>query len=354
MVTARVNARPTKRIQATASYAFSDLDMSLNYNERGLGTNFNNTPLDYVTTGNGQISRKFNLADFDLSYRVHDRVYLIGGFRYDKLEQDGVLSINGSSPVETSIDIKTSIYEAGTQVLPFKTLSVTGGLRYETRKVSFEEEKRTNRTSFFFNAIYNPSNKLSVMGEYERGTYKDPYTLMSFTDLNSFKIRGKFKPLAGFDIILTYLRRDLKNQDSGGKFDSNTYSLDLIYDFKSKLYLGVGYSRFDIDSSISNLVAYAAQQILWNIRYEGGNNIFRGSAKYVFNKSLSAGAMIDTYKNSGTWELDWTTLKGWIKYTLARGYSLSLSYMRNNYNEKKHNFDDYSSNIFTLGFGYSF
>jgi hypothetical protein len=74
----------------------------------------------------------------------------------------------------------------------------------------------------------------------------------------------------------------------------------------------------------------------------------------VFNKSLSAGARVDTYKNSGTWELDWTSLRGWIKYTLASGYSLSLSYMRNNYNEKKYNFDDYSSNIFTLGFGYSF
>jgi hypothetical protein len=352
MVTARVNARPTKRIQATASYAFSDLDMNLNYNERGLGTNFNNTPLDYVTTGNSQISRKFNLADFDLSYRVHDTLYLIGGFRYDKLEQDGDLSINGSAPIETSLDIKTLIYEAGTQVLPFKTLSVTGGLRYETRKVSFEEEKRTNRTSFFFNAIYSLSNKLSVMGEYERGTYKDPYTLMSPTDLNRFKIRSKFKPFAGFDIILTYLRRDLKNEDSGGKFDSNTYSLDLTYSFKSKLYLGAGYSRLDIDSSISNVVTYFLQP--WNIRYESANNIFRGSVKYVFNKSLSAGSRVDTYKNSGTWGLNWTSLRGWIKYTLPSGYSLSLSYMWNKYDEKNYNFDDYSSNIFTLGFGYSF
>lgn len=352
MVRARVNAQPTKRIQATVSYAFSDLDMSLNYYERGLGTNFNNTLLDYVTTGNGQISRKFNLADFDLSYRVRDRVYLIGGFKYNKIEQDGELSINGNAPLQTSLDIKTSIYEAGTQVLLLKTLSVTGGLRYETRKVSFEEEKRTNRTSFFFNGIYSPSNKLNVMGEYEKGTYKDPYTLMSPTDLNRFKIRGKFKPIAGFDIILTYLRRDLKNEDSGGKFDSNTYSFDLAYSFKSKVYLSAGYSKVDIDSSISNVVAYFLQP--WYIRYESTNNVFRGSIKYVFNKGLSVGAIVEDYKNSGTWELNWTTLKGWIKYTLSSGYSLSLSYIWNNYDEKKYDFDDYSSNIFTLGFGYSF
>lgn len=352
MVTARINTRPTKRIQATASYAFSDLDMNLNDHEKGLGTNYNNTPLDYLTAGNGQVRRKFNLADFDLSYRVHDTIYLISGLRYNKLEQDGELSINGSAPIETSLDIKTLIYEAGTQVLPFKALSVTGGLRSESRKVSFEEEKRTNRTTFFFNANYSPSSKLSVMGEYERGAYKDPYTLMSPTDLNRFKIRGKFKPLTGFDIILTYLRRDLKNQDSGGKFDSNTYSLDLAYNFKSKLYLGAGYSRLDIDSSISNMIACFLQP--WNIRYESANNIFRGSIQYVFNKKLSAGAMVDDYKNSGTWELEWTTLRGWIKYTLSSGYSLSLSYRWNSYDEKTYNFDDYSSSIFTLGFGYSF
>jgi len=352
MVMARVNARPTNRTQATASYAFSNLDMNLNSYKKGLGTNFNNTPLDYVTTGNGQVSRKLNFADFDLSYRAHDKVYLIGGFRYNKLEQDGELSINGNAPIETSLDIKTLIYEAGTQFLPFKALSLAGGLRSETRNVFFEEEKRTTRTSLFFNANYSPSSKLSVMGEYERGAYKDPYTLISPTDLNRFKIRGKFKPIAGFDIILTYLRRDLKNQDSGGEFDSNTYSLDLAYNFKSKLCLGAGYSRVDIDSSISNVVTSFLQP--WNIRYESANNIFRGSIRYIFNKNLSAGAMVDDYKNSGTWELDWTTLRGWIKYTFSSGYSLSLAYRWNNYNEKKYNFDDYSSSIFTLGFGYSF
>jgi len=352
MITARINARPTKRIQAAVSYAFSDLDMNLNYYEKGLGTNYNNTPLDYLTRGKGQINRKFNLADVDLSYRIHDKVYLIGGFKYDNLEQDGELSINGGAPLKTSLDIKTLIYEAGTQVLPYKTLSISGGLRFESREASLGEKEETERTSFFFNTNYNPSNKLNVMGEYERGTYKDPYTLISPTDSSRIKIRGKFKPLAGFDIILTYLRRDLKNEDSGGKFDSNTYSLDLAYSLKSKLYLSAGYSRLDIRSSISNVVTYFLQP--WNIRYESANNIFRGSVKYLLNKNLSAGAMADYYQNSGTWELDWATLSSWIKYSLASGYSLSLSYRWSKYNEKKYNFDDYSSSIFTLGFGYSF
>jgi len=355
-VIARVNARPMNRIQATVSFTFSNLDMDLLNYEKGLGTNFNNTPLDYVTTGYGQINRKFNLADFDFSYRIHDKVYLIEGFRYNKLNQDGELDIAGINPVETEVDIKTFIYETGVQVLLYKTLSVTGGMRYESREVSLEEEQKekTYRTTAFFNANYSLSNRLNLMGEYERGAYNEPFTLMSPTDLNRFKIRGKFKPFEKLSLILSYLRKDLKNKDSGGKFNSSTYGLDFDYSLKSRLHLSAGYSRAEIDTSISNNVLYQFVQILWNIKYESANNIFRGSMKYDINKNLSVGAMVYYYKNTGTWGLDWTTIDTWLKYTLSSGYNVLFSYKWNKYNEKKYNFDDYSSSIFTVGFGYNF
>lgn len=360
LVAARVNARPIARLQATVSYTRSDLNMDLNYYEKGLGTNYDDTPLDYVSTGFAEISRKFNLLDADLSYMVHEKVYLIGGFRFNRLEQDGELTIAGSDPIESTHEIKTSIYEAGTQVLPFKALSVSGGLRLESREVSYEQEHgeeeshETNRTTFFFNANYGLSNTLRVMAEYERGAYKGPYTLTSPTDLNRFKIRAKFKPMESLNIVFTFLRRDLKNDDSGGKFESNTLSVDISYSMKSKMYLAAGYSRLDIDTSIANIVTYQFQQAPWNIKYKGGNNVFRGSLKYVINKNVSAGFMANTYKNSGTWELDWTDLDGWIRVTLNNGYSLFLSYRYNNYDETLYNFDDYSSHIYTVGFGYNF
>lgn len=359
MVTARINVRPTNRIKATAAYTYSDMDMNLDYNEKGLGIDYSGSPLDYETDGRADISRKFNLVDFDFSFRVHDRIYLIGGFRYNKLEQDGELSIAGSETVDSTVNIKTSIYEAGAQVLPFKTLAVTGGIRIESREASHEIEEeeelnKTDRTTFFFNGSYDLSNKVNLMAEYERGTFKDPHTLMSPTDLNRFKIRAKIKPITGLNFIFSYLRRDLDNDDSGGKFDSNTYSFDIAYNLKSKLFLSAGYSKQDIDTSISNVVTYLFTPLTWNISYESGNNIFRGTLKYKINKNFSAGTMAYYYKNSGSWELDWTILKGWLKYTLDSGYSIFLSYRWNNYDEKMYNFDDYSSHIFTVGFGYNF
>jgi len=370
MFTARINARPTDRIKATAAYTFSDLDMKLDYYESGLGVNYNGAPLDYTTTGRADINRKFNLVDFDFSFRAHDMVYLIGGFRYSKLDQDGELSIEGSDTVDSLIDIKTYIYEAGAQVIPYKTLALTGGIRWESRDAFHEieeagheeETKKTERTTFFLNANYKLTNKVSLMGEYERGSFEGPYTLMSPTDLNRFKIRAKIKPVKGLNFMLSYLRRDIDNDDSGGKFDSNTYSIDIGYSLTNQLYVSAGYSRQDIDTSISNLVIFPAPpwdptgggQSLWNISYESGNNIFRGSLKYKINKNFSAGAMAYYYKNSGTWELDWTTIKGWLKYTLDSGYSIFLSYRYNNYDENIYDFDDYSSHIFTLGFGYRF
>ena len=123
---------------------------------------------------------------------------------------------------------------------------------------------------------------------------------------------------------------------------------------KEKLYASVGYSRQDIDTSISNIVVYQFVQGTWDISYESGNNIFRGSLSYKIDKNFTVGAMAYYYKNSGTWELDWTTLKAWFKYTLDNGYSIFLSYKYNNYNENLYDFDDYSSSITTVGFGYRF
>jgi hypothetical protein len=367
MFTARVNARPTNRIKATAAYTYSDLDLELDYNESVMGLNYDALPLEddpeHNAQGTATISRKFNLFDFDFSFRAHDKIFLIGGFRYSKLDQDGesnIVRIDATEEdVDSIVDITSTIYEVGTQVLPYKTLALTGGIRWESRDTHLEhdttgEEKKTERTTFFINANYKLNNKVSVMGEYERGSFESPFTLMSPTDLNRFKIRAKIMPATGLSLMLSYLRRDLDNDESGGKFNSDGYNFDIGYSVKEKLYASVGYSRQDIDTSISNIVIYQSQQGRWDISYESGNNIFRGSLKYKINKNFAVGAMAYYYKNSGTWELDWTTIKGWLKYTLDNGYSIFLSYKYNSYDEHMYNFDNYSSNIFTVGFGYKF
>lgn len=366
MFTARVNARPTTRIKATAAYIFSDLNMELDYDENAFGVSYTGLPLDYETTGQAEISRKFNLFDIDLSFQALDKVYLIGGFRYHKLNQEGELSIDNEIE-NTMVDIKTSIFEAGTQVLPFKTLSVTGGLRLESRNALYEiesagpeETKQTKRTTFFFNTNYSLSQKFNLMAEYERGSFKDPFTLMSPTDLNRFKVRAKIRPIAGLNLILAFLRKDLDNDDRGGKFDSDTYSFDASYGIKDKLYISAGYSRQNIKTSITNIIPFNLpfppfySESTWDILYEGGNNTFRGSLKYIISKNIAAGIMAYHYTNSGTWELDWTKLRGWLRYIFDSSYSLFLSFQYNDYDEEKFNFDDYSSNIITAGFGYRF
>ncbi len=193
-----------------------------------------------------------------------------------------------------------------------------------------------------------------MLAEYERGSYKDPFTIMSPTGLDRFKIRGKVKATEQLSFIFTMLKRDMKNSDSGGKFNSATYSIDATYTMKDRFTISAGYSRLNIDKGINNLVRLRAVLIPWNISYKGRTTSSRGRLSYKFNPNLSIGAMSYYYKNSGTWALDWTTFRGWIRYTLNSGYSLVLSYQRNNYNEVIYNFDDYSSDILTLGFGYRF
>ena len=359
-IIAKVNARPTNRLSATLAYTYANQDMSLkNYDEKAMGTDNSKLPFQYETSGKADLNRKLNLLDFDLSYKVHEKVYLIGGFRYNKLSQNGNLTIDAQSTA-TSFDIKTSIYEAGLRVLPYHSLSISGGIRYEkrdvTRQVGVEAPDflATKRTTCFIDANYDISKRLNLLAEYERGSYKDPFTIMSPTGLDRFKIRGKVKATEQLSFIFTMLKRDMKNSDSGGKFNSATYSIDAAYTMKEKFTISAGYSRLNIDTSINHLVDFAPVLIPWNISYKSENNIFQGSLSYKFNPNLSIGAMSYYYKNSGTWALDWTTFRGWIRYNLNSGYSLVLSYQRNNYNEVIYNFDDYSSDILTLGFGYRF
>ncbi len=357
--TVKVNARPSTRLSATVAYTYANQDMSLSYDERAMGHDNKNLPIQYETTGNADLNRKLNLLDFDLSYKVHDKVYLIGGFRYNKLSQDGTLTVDGEN-FTSNFEIKTAVYEAGVRVLPYRSLSLTGGIRYEKRDVTRQvgdeipDFLATKRTTFFIDANYDVSQRLSLLGEYERGSFKDPFTIMSPTGLDRFKIRGKFKATEQLSFIVTMLARNMKNSDSGGKFNSATYSIDATYTMKDRFTISAGYSRVNIDTSIFNLVNFAPVIIPWNISYRAHNNIFQGSLSYKFNPNLSIGAISYYYKNSGTWALDWTTFRGWIQYTLKSGYSLVLSYQRNNYNEALYNFDDYSSDIFTLGFGYRF
>ncbi len=365
MFTAKLNFRPINRIRATFAFTYSDMEMDMNYRETALGVDYTGLPLDYTDTGSAEINRKFNLVDFDISLKVVDWAYLIGGFRYNKLKQDGELDIEATT-YDSLIDMNTTIYEAGAQVLPYKTLSLSGGVRFESRDALYEtdtpeEEVTTERTTFFINGNYNFSNKLSLLGEYERGTYNNPYTLISVTDLNRFKVRAKIKPVYGLNLILSYLLRDMENEDSGGEYNSNTLAIDVAYNLKSKFDMSAGYSYQKIKTSITNVIPFqltfppfTLTEATWNILYESKNNILRGALKYKFNANLSAGATVHYSKNTGTWELDWTTIQGWVKYTLNSGYSIFLSYRWNDYHEELYSFDDYSSNIFTLGFGYRF
>ena len=361
MITAKINARPTNRLKATLAYSYANQDMSLSYGEKakGSGPSPGYLPVAYETAGNADLSRKLSLFNFDLSFKVHEKVYLIGGFRYNKLSQTGDLTVEAER-FATAADIKNSIYEAGVQILPHRNLSISGGIRFEDREAKLKtgdeaaEPRETKRTTFFINANYDFSKKVSLLGEYERGSYKEPFTIMSPTGLDRFKIRGKVKATPELSFVFTMLKREMKNSDSGGTFKSDTYSVDAVYTVKEKFTISGGYARLNVNTSINNPVAFASVIMPWDIKYKSGNNVFQGSLSYKVNPKFSIGAMSYYYKNAGTWALDWTTLKGWVRYTLNGGYSLVLSYQRNNYNEATYNFDDYSSDILTLGFGYRF
>ncbi|MBS3818386.1 hypothetical protein KGY73_02615 [bacterium] len=365
MLTAKINTNPLPQLQTTWNLVYSLMDMELDYEEEAQGTNFQGFSTRYEYTGTSQLKRQSLLIDLDLSYRASENLYLLGNYRSQSLNQEGDLSIDENS-IHSWYDLSTSIFELGTQIIPFDNFQVSGGILFQSRESSYqikeEQTRHTERTTFFINSSYHLSSIVNIKGKYEKGSFHQPYTLISPTDLDEFKLRMKFSPLKKMKLLLSFSHKDLTNQDSGGTLTSLSYGFDLNYQCLPNLSIDGGYSRQKFKTSVVNLVVYEApawapllgSEKSWNSTYQSSTNMFRGSLNYQAFKNLSLKGWVYHYKNSGTWKLDWTTFQVYAGYTFPNGYLLSFSYRWTAYNEAMFDFDDYSSHIFTVGFGYKF
>ena len=217
--TVKVNVRPDPRLTITGGFIFSDLTADFSHSEVARGISFRGQPLDTTVVSGGELERQTTLADIDVAYDVNDYLAVIGGVRLGSFDQDGQLSqaLPSADLVETDIDISTDIIEIGAQVFPTAGVSVTGGVRFEERETEIHEEGaaidavETERTTFFINGNARPSPMLSVLGEYERGTYDNPFTLVAPTTLDRVKARVRFLPIDGLAVTGVFYTRRIEN-----------------------------------------------------------------------------------------------------------------------------------------------
>jgi hypothetical protein len=200
------------------------------------------------------------------------------------------------------------------------------------------------------NGVYAPSTKVNVMGEYELGSYDNPFTDISPTSLDRVKGRVRLKPRDNLSIVGVVLYRRIENSLSGGKFDHTNVTITASYDV-SKVSLFGSYSRLDISNAIDTLKngSFSFPSI-----YDSTLDMGRGGVRYAVTEMVRVGGSFNVYQNKGSFGLDWKMLDLFAEFIAREGYLVRATYQRNDYSQSAFDDNDYKANIFMLSVGYRF
>ncbi len=374
--TVKVDFRPFRRLTVSIGNIYNHLDGKFDFSEEALGTSFIGVPLQESSAGGGAVNQTNNLFDVDIVYDTTEWLSLIGGARFHRFNQDAVLRCRAGpcsqSEFETGETLRTDygmdsdIYEIGARLYPDPGIQVSAGLRFEERSVRIlrgadkDECRDTERTTFFISGKAGVSRKWNVVGEYERGSYHNPYTHVSPNAVNRFKARLRLHPFKGLDITgVVQLRRKNNEADrislvEAYNFDSDDYSAHIRYR-RGRAVVHSSFTRRERRGSVVNAIdALPSSEFVFPIEYFSGINSFMGGFGWDFTETLRGGMDMSLYENNGTFPLHRREYLFFVDLSLRAGHLIRLSYQRNSYEEDRFDFDDYDSDLLTMSIGYRF
>jgi hypothetical protein len=359
--TFKFNGRPIDSLFITGSAQFSNLNMDLTYSEDADGIDYLGSFFSYSYSGTGSFERKINLYDLDVSYLLLDKFAIIGAARYHDFSQDGSLTIDNVEQ-SAAFNFDTLGFEGGVQYQFSPRIGLTLGYRHEARKLDGWEtvtlEEKTIRNGFFENLKWDFSSSFKLTLDHQRGYYDDPFTLISTTGFDRFRVTAKLRAKK-LDISSSYLlkRSESKIGDDLWKSTQNRLNLRVGYQLE-KVKIFAGYSLNDIEHKGDRTVAYPpsfsgpAGTFDWNILYEGKSNIFDASLSFNPKEDWKIGVYANSYTNCGFWKIARIMLKAYVDYTFANGLIGQLAYRYVDYNDKSSGFSDYRANILEASVGY--
>lgn len=359
--TFKVNSRPLNRLFFAGSMQISNQDMNLTFSENAEGLNYLGRCFSYSYTGDGTFNRLMHLYDLDASYLLFDKLAVIGAVRFHEFEQAGAMVIEEERESST-LKFDTLVFEGGLQYQFLPTLALTLGYRNEGRTLdgleTVDYEEKTQRNGFFGNLKMDLTQAFKLTLDYQRGDYDNPFTLISPTDFDRYRITAKLR-LKQVNISGSYLLNKSKTEvfDTTWKSDKNQLNFRMGY-HTEMVKIFAGYSYIDIEQSGSRSIAYppswsgAAGTFLWDILYEGKSSLLDASLSYNLGESWKIGGYVNSYSNTGFWEISRTTLKGYLEYSFSGGFIAQIGYRFVDFDEKSSNKNDYKANILEVSFGH--
>ena len=362
--TLRFTARPTGRLLVSGSGRIDNLDEDLNIMESASGLNYLGRRFRNLQSGTGRFERDAQLAQVDIHYLLSSRLSLIGAVRFQNLDQTGETLIN-SAAASQEFGYKTWGTEVGAQVEFSPAFILTLGHRFENRKLenleTVDYEFDTIRNGGFGNIRWDLSRTLKLTLDYEHSGFQNPYTLISPTSHDRLRMTAKYRAGA-VNVNASYLWTGT-GSDLGlsevvpFKTSRNEFSLRAGY-HGEKFMAFAGYTFLQSKREGTRSVEYPpsfagpAGAFLWEILYEGKGHILDANFSFDLGQALKAGGYALYYSNSGSFEVNRTTLKLFLEYAFAGGYLAQAGYRYVNFQETHGGFNDYRAGIVELSFGY--
>lgn len=359
--TIKFNARPFNSLLLAGSAQMSNLDLDLTYSEEADGVDYLNRIFRYIYSGEGSFNRKIQLYDFDLTYMLLKRLAIVGAVRYQNFDQDGSFTVN--SEKETAVlGYNTFGYEGGLQFQFSGKLALTLGYRNETRKLENLEtvlfEEKTIRKGFFGNVRWDPSSAFKLTLDYQRGNYDNPFTLISPTSSNRFKVAFRAS-LKKFNLSGSYLLSKTRSEIDVDLFEAERNQLNFRFGYNGeKIKIFSGYSLIDVERKGTRSVAYSpfwtgpGGTFLWDILYEGKSSLYDLSLSFNLKEDWKIGAYANSYENKGFWRISRAMLRAYLEYTFVNGFITQVGYRYVNFKEKDSGFNDYKTSILEISLGY--
>ncbi len=357
--TARLVYRPNAKLTLRGALTIQDLSLDVEASERSAGTDFADRPVTTNASGEGEIERDLALFDFDLSYAINTRLSVVGGLRRKTLDQEGEFTFGGSRNAGTW-EVENTTGEVGLQVAISPQLTVSGGVRLESRDVEFGQEEAldpgeslavededTEHTGVYALVGWQPSKRLRLTLDVENSSYDDPLTVALPTDRQRIRLAGRFNLDNGFWLNGSFVANDYENGDSD--WDASTDQVSLRVGYQTKvLAVSAGYNLVSIDRAIDQLVLGRVLAI----DYEADADFVDASLSWKAQEAWSLGGDARLYQNDGSFGLERTDLRGWVEHTFKQGYALRAGYRTIDYDEDRFDFDDYDADVLELSLGY--
>jgi hypothetical protein len=359
--TLRFSARPFDRLILSGSGRISSLTMDLDYSESAEGFNSLGRRLKHDFSGAAEFDRDLQLYELDASLLLRRNLSLVGAVRFHKYDQTGSFSIENEAEM-VDFSYRTIGSDVGIQYEFSSRLALTIGYRSERRELEGLEtvtyDYDTTQSGLFGDIKWNPFKALKLTLDYEHSDYENPFTLISPTDYDRLRLTAKYQ-LRSFVLTGSYLWSDSKSEIEEDLFQAWRSQLNLRGGFHGeRMKAFVGYAYIQSNREGSRTVAYPpfwtgpGGTFLWEILYEGKAILFDVTLSYDVDKSWKIVGYANIYSNSGSYEIDRTTIRGYLEYTFLGGYAARVGYRYVDFREKRGGFNDYSANIFEFSFGY--